>query len=93
MVGLGATELIVLGFLCLFFFVGLILAILALASIVSQKKREPAAEVRRTASQAYLPRRMPAEDRDSQIDLVARITRRFCPQCRAPLDSDSPQGL
>jgi hypothetical protein len=28
-----------------------------------------------------------------QADLVARLTQRFCPQCRAPLAADSPEGL
>src|SRR6187200_2605158 len=28
-----------------------------------------------------------------QVDLVARITQRFCPRCRAPLAADAPEGL
>ena len=32
-------------------------------------------------------------DRDSQILVVARITQRFCPQCRSPLAPDAPEGL
>jgi hypothetical protein len=29
----------------------------------------------------------------TQADLVARITQRFCPRCRAPLAADAPEGL
>lgn len=28
-----------------------------------------------------------------QVDLIARITQRFCPRCRAPLAADAPEGL
>ncbi|MEX2174011.1 MAG: serine/threonine-protein kinase [Pirellulaceae bacterium] len=30
---------------------------------------------------------------DSHIEIVARLTQRFCPQCRSPLPADSPEGL
>jgi len=32
-------------------------------------------------------------DPSSQAELVARVTLRFCPQCRAPLAADAPEGL
>src|SRR4029078_9315449 len=28
-----------------------------------------------------------------QVELIARITQRFCPRCRAPLAADAPEGL
>jgi tRNA A-37 threonylcarbamoyl transferase component Bud32/type II secretory pathway pseudopilin PulG len=32
-------------------------------------------------------------DPSMQVSLVARITQRFCPRCRAPLAADAPEGL
>ena len=32
-------------------------------------------------------------DSPMHVDLVARLTQRFCPQCRAPLAADAPEGL
>ena len=32
-------------------------------------------------------------DHASQVDIVARLTQRFCPQCRSSLAADSPEGL
>src|SRR5262245_53841539 len=30
---------------------------------------------------------------EQSVHLVARITQRFCPRCRAPLAADAPEGL
>jgi predicted Ser/Thr protein kinase/type II secretory pathway pseudopilin PulG len=45
-------------------------------------------------SQALAPNApMHSHDPATQVDLVARITQRFCPQCRSSLAVDAPEGL
>ena len=33
------------------------------------------------------------DDADARQTIIARLTQRFCPQCRAPLAADAPEGL
>src|SRR6187402_1315922 len=94
MVGLGWAEILILLFCAGLFFGSPI--IVALLFFLAQRSRRPpeAAAGQHNASPARQaqpapPNEMPA---DSSI-LVARITHRFCPQCRSPLAADSPEGL
>ncbi len=34
-----------------------------------------------------------SDDADVQQTIIARLTQRFCPQCRSPLSADAPEGL
>ncbi|MDX1945046.1 MAG: serine/threonine-protein kinase [Pirellulaceae bacterium] len=91
-IGLGAAEIVVLGFLCLLFFGLLGLAIGGLAYFLKQAKGDstpgPAA-----AAPAAVSLSQPIDAAQSSADVVASITKRFCPQCRAALGGDSPEGL
>lgn len=101
MMGLGLAELLILGFMCVLFFVGILATVIGLLVYGSRHRspdprREPPAE--RPAPRTYTrgdapPSRRAPDDHDSRLDLVTRITRRFCPRCRAALADDSPQGL
>jgi serine/threonine protein kinase len=97
MMGLGLAEILVLGFLCVLFFVGILATVIGLL-VFGSRHRPPAPFGDRPGPRMYaradapLARHAP-DDHDSRLDLVARITRRFCPRCRTPLADDFPQGL
>ncbi len=91
MVGLGWMELLII-LAC----GGVMLAVpLVAALIVVLAQRRPAAATtvpplpQRAAAQ---PARLP-DDVDSRQSIVARLTQRFCPQCRTALATDAPEGL
>src|SRR5262245_40094238 len=49
---------------------------------------------RSPVSQFLMPNvRAHGDDPVTHVDLVARITQRFCPRCRAALAADAPEGL
>ncbi len=90
MVGLGPLEAL----FCLIVF-GVLLAgvgvLVALVVIAGRSKAPPApAEAPRQANPQQAAAPIAA---DSHIEVVARLTQRFCPQCRSPLAADSPEGL
>src|SRR5687768_2264155 len=75
------------GFACFLAFTLALTLSLVLFALLRQRGGSPA----RSAS---LPPRAPAyADYSSQADVVARLTRRFCPRCRTPLSADAPEGL
>lgn len=97
MVGLGWMELLIL-LACagLFFGSPIIVALLFFLAQRSRRQTPLPAEQpsgqRVLSSEQFSPR--PVESAaDSHIEIVARLTQRFCPQCRSPLPPDSPEGL
>lgn len=95
--GLGLAELLILGFMCVLFFVGILATVISLFVFGSRHRpRNPPDDLPAPPTYARAeapPSRHAPDDNDSRLDLVARITRRFCPRCRAPLAADSLQGL
>ncbi len=93
-VAIGATYFVGSGneSLWLMFAIGLLLfglfTAVMIGSFVIAIIRQPAANV---GSVAGPP--MAMYDATSHIEVVARLTQRFCPQCRSPLDADAPEGL
>src|SRR5262245_14126031 len=92
MVGLGFAEI-----LCLLVFALLVFGVLASVAViaVNRSKRSAAAMPATVGGPAVAwPPPQPAPvDHSSHAEIVARLTQRFCPQCRSPLAADSPEGL
>jgi predicted Ser/Thr protein kinase len=93
MVGLGWAELLILLFCAGLFFGSPVLV--ALMFFLAQRNRQPGAVANVPAPKQPAAMASPgaAAAYDSHAEVVARLTQRFCPQCRAPLSADSPEGL
>ena len=94
MVGLGFPEILIL-LVCAGLFFGSPIIVALLFFLAQRSRRSPEAAVgQHKSSPARQPQPAPPNEMsaDSSI-LVARITHRFCPQCRSPLAADSPEGL
>jgi predicted Ser/Thr protein kinase len=91
MVGLGWTEvLILLG--CAVFYIA-IPALVVVSILVSKRSGERST----TSVSVPQPPRWPAspvaDEADARQTIIARLTQRFCPQCRSSLAPDAPEGL
>src|SRR3970282_444104 len=88
MTGLGWAELLML-LVCIGFF---FLSPVAVALIFFATQRARTAPASITSPAVYRP---PAEadGATSSAEVFARLTQRFCPQCRSPLATDAPEGL
>src|SRR5688572_17042305 len=87
MVGLGWAEILILVLCAGFFFLSPV--IVALILYATQRTRNSPATA---PPKAYQP--PPGDDRASaSATVIARLTQRFCPQCRSPLAADAPEGL
>lgn len=95
MIGFGFGEILILGFLCLLFFAAIITAVFAFVYSVSRNRAEarPAPVVAVVPATAARAASSSSTEPITHLDVIASITKRFCPQCRAPLPTDSPEGL
>ncbi|HEX5105488.1 MAG TPA: serine/threonine-protein kinase, partial [Pirellulaceae bacterium] len=94
MVGIGIFEI-----LCILVFGLMFLAVAAAVTIVIVNRAtagKPAVATPASSPAAAVappPAQASHLDPAVQASLVARLTQRFCPQCRSPLAADSPEGL
>ncbi|MCI0361724.1 MAG: serine/threonine protein kinase, partial [Planctomycetaceae bacterium] len=93
MIGFGWMEiLILLGCAGMFIVIPGIVVISILVAKGAGQRHAPV-----VAEPVSAPRRQPAapvsNDADVRQTIIARLTQRFCPQCRSPLTPDSPEGL
>src|SRR5262245_8749532 len=90
MVGLGWIEVLIL-LVCAGMFIVIPTAVVISILIARQSS------ARTHTSLAHSPPPSPArsggDDADIRQTIIARLTQRFCPQCRSPLAPDSPEGL
>jgi predicted Ser/Thr protein kinase len=92
MIGLGWMEILVL-LACtgVFFLSPVVVAIVFFAT--ARARRGESGGTRLPAQPAPVQSPAPYDASATSIDLVARLTQRFCPQCRSPLAADAPEGL
>ena len=94
MVGLGVMEILLLLACVGVFF--LAPAAFAIVFSLTQQRSAAAPHPAVPPPRAYPPvAQTPvaaAEDAESRQAIVARLTQRFCPGCRAPLAADAPEG-
>src|SRR5262245_30421843 len=89
MIGLGWMEVLIL-LVCAGMFI-VIPAVVVISILVSRSSEEPAPTAAAPPSRS--PAGYTADDADLRQTIIARLSQRFCPQCRSPLAPDSPEGL
>jgi tRNA A-37 threonylcarbamoyl transferase component Bud32 len=86
----GPAELVCVGiFIVMMLGVAGIVLFVAIWQRTSPARGQPVGKPE--TSPKHFP--LPVEEASSHVEIVGRIARRFCPQCRAVLTSDSPEGL
>jgi predicted Ser/Thr protein kinase len=102
MIGLGWMEILLL---LVMFAVGAAVFVFVMGSVIAIGRS--ARDIRGTLAQQHEQPRgaqaapgtafgnpnVAADDADVRQTIVARLTQRFCPQCRAALAADAPEGL
>src|SRR4029453_2460292 len=76
---------------------GLFTAVLVVTFVVGIVRQASAHQSPTTKQPVPQPPRWPtspvSDEADVRQTIIARLTQRFCPQCRSPLAPDSPEGL
>jgi predicted Ser/Thr protein kinase len=92
MIGFGWVEiLILLACTGVFFLAPVVVAIVFFAT--ARARNGESSGTRLPAPPVPVPNQVAYDASATSIDVVARLTQRFCPQCRTALAPDSPEGL
>ncbi|HZN37142.1 MAG TPA: serine/threonine-protein kinase, partial [Pirellulaceae bacterium] len=94
MMGLGWSELLLLVLCGGAFLIVPTVVVLIIVAAQRRPAEAPAAAWRQAPPPIapLSPARGP-DDADARHTIIALLTQRFCPQCRAPLAADAPEGL
>src|SRR5688500_17746582 len=98
MIGLGLAEILVLLLCGSVFVIGPLVVTLVVLLTQSGRGRSGQTGVPLPGGREPQPAAAPqfpqsVDDSDRRQTIIARLTQRFCPQCRAALAPDAPEGL
>jgi predicted Ser/Thr protein kinase len=97
MIGLGWSEIVILLLCCSVFVIGPLVVTLVVLLTQSGRGRSGQTGVTLPGGREPQPNApqtpQPFDDSDRRQTIIARLTQRFCPQCRAALAPDAPEGL
>ncbi len=89
MVGLGFGEIIILLICGVVFLIGPIVVVM----VILATRRSSGVSSSDVSRPPWPMASNPIDPATSSADVVARLTLRFCPQCRTSLAADAPEGL
>src|SRR5262245_45766229 len=92
MFGLGWMEVLIL-LVCTGAFIVLPLVVVLIVVIAQRAPAEVSNVAEPPPRRPFAPPPPAMDDADARHTIIARLTQRFCPQCRAPLLADAPEGL
>ena len=99
MVGLGWSEILILLVCGVIFVIGPLVVVVVILIARERGKAPHGSPIAAPVPQSTPPLRPPpppiaaSDDADVRQTIIARLTHRFCPQCKAPLAADAPEGL